>query len=90
MANPTTPPMTRDEVLALPAVVIGLETIRRALGLSKAEARRQAASGELPGLLSGGEGGERVRVSSAALLAALGLDPTGHTTGDPSRLDGAA
>lgn len=70
MAMPPTPALTRAEVLSLPAVV-DLRTARRALGLSRAAAYRQAHDGTLPGLLP--SDGRRIRVAVAPLLDVLGL-----------------
>lgn len=77
MSRKPTPPMTREEVLALPAVV-GLDEARRALGLGRQDAYRQAQDGTLPGLLP--YDGRRIRVAVAPLLELLGLSATAPRT----------
>lgn len=84
----TTRALARDEVLSLPAVV-DLRTARRALGLSRAAAYRQANDGTLPGLLP--SDGRRIRVAVAPLLDVLGLSlPHTGDTGEINRTEDAA
>jgi hypothetical protein len=75
--------LTREELLALPAVT-DLETAGRAYGLGRTTSQQLARNGKFPVPVL--RLGTQWRVPTAPLLRALGLDPlTGESLVDPSR-----
>jgi hypothetical protein len=66
------PPMTIEELLALP-VSVDLETAGRAFGFGRTKSHELARTGEFPCEVK--RFGNRYRVLRADLLPALGIDP---------------
>lgn len=66
-------PLSRDELLGLPAAV-DLATAARALGIGRSKAQELAKTGQFPVQVL--RLGNAYRVASAELLALLGIAPT--------------
>lgn len=71
-------PMTRDELLALPAAV-SLETAGRAFGIGRTKSHELARAGSFPVPVL--TLGKTYRVPTAAILKLLGIDVAGADVG---------
>lgn len=80
MSTQTSGPMTRAQLLALPATV-DLVTAGRAVGIGKTKAHEMARAGTFPVRVL--RLGKAYRVPTAELLALLGVEPEPPTEHSP-------